>query len=90
MPVMAANEASGIEKELCDSGASCHMSPFHKHFVTYHEISVHPITAVNNHIFYTVGTGDHQIEVPNGVTLTKMLLCAALHMLEMGLTVVSI
>ncbi len=45
---MAAKEQVGAEVELYDSGASCHMSPFHEHFVTYQDIPARPITAANN------------------------------------------
>ena len=90
LPAMVADEASGIEKESYDSGTSHHMSPFHEHFVMYCEIPACPITAANTCIFYTVGIGDLQIEVLNSVILTKVLLCDALHMPEIGLTVVSI
>ncbi len=37
-----------------------------------------------------MGAGDLQIQVPNGASLSKVLLCDALHAPEMGLTVVSI
>jgi len=90
VPVMAADEAAGAEMELYDSGASCHMSPFHKRFVTYHKIPARPITAANNRVFYAVGVGDLQIQVPNGTSSSKVLLRDTLHAPEMGLTVVSI
>jgi len=90
VPVMAANEVASTEVELYNSGASHHMSPFCEQFVTYHKIPAHPITAVNNCVFYTVGMGDLQIQVLNGASLSKVLLRNALHAPEMGLTVVLI
>ena len=87
---MAANETTGANQELYDSGASRHMSPYREHFVTYCKIPACPITAANNHVFYAVGVGDLQIQVPNGASSSKVLLRDALHAPEMGLTVVSI
>ncbi len=55
---MAADEITGADQELYNSGASRHMSLYREHFVTYREIPAHPITAVNNRVFYAVGTGD--------------------------------
>ncbi len=90
IPAMAADETAGAEIELYDSGASRHMSPFRERFVTYHKIPARPITTANNRVFYAVGAGDLQIQVPNGASSSKVLLRDALHAPEMGLTVVSI
>jgi hypothetical protein len=38
---------NGVETELYDSGASCHMSPFRDHFVSYRSIPPRPITAAD-------------------------------------------
>ena len=46
------------QSELYDSGALCHMSPFHKQFVTYQKITTRPITAANNKVFHAIGMGD--------------------------------
>ena len=76
--------------ELYDSGASQHMSPFHKHFITYQSILPHAITTTDKWTFYVIGTGDLQIEVPNGQSTTKVLLQDALHAPDMGVTIVLI
>jgi transposase InsO family protein len=90
IPAMAADEARDAEVELFDSGASRHMSPFRERFVTYRDIPARPITAANNRAFYAVGMGDLEIDVPNGASSTKVLLCDALYAPDLGLTVVSI
>ena len=90
IPAMAADEAGGGEMELFDSGASHHMSLFREQFVTYRDIPACPITAANNRSFYAVSMGDLEINVPNGASSTKVLLCNALYTPDLGLTVVSI
>jgi hypothetical protein len=90
VPILAAQGTTKMQSELYDSGASRHMSPFRKQFVTYRKIDARPITAANNKVFHAVGMGDIQIEVPNGATSSKVLLKNALHAPDLCLTVVSI
>jgi hypothetical protein len=79
------------EAELYDSGASRHISPFRHRFVTYQPITPRPISAADNRVFYAIGTGTLQIEVPNGPSpATPILLWEALHAPDIGATVVSI
>src|SRR6266851_3027468 len=79
------------EAELYDSGALRHISPFRHHFVTYQPITPWPISVADNWVFYTISTGMLQIEVPNGPSLaTPILLWEALHVPDIGATVVSI
>jgi hypothetical protein len=66
------------------------MSPFGKKFTNYKSILPCPITAADKQIFYTVGTGDIRIEVPNGESSTPIVLKDVLHALEMGIMIVSI
>ena len=66
------------------------MSPFCKHFITYQSILLCTITTADKWTFYAIGTGDLQIEVPNGQSTTKVLLQDALHAPDMGVTIVSI
>jgi hypothetical protein len=79
-----------VEIELYDSGASRHMSPFHHWFKNYWTIPPHAITAANKRTFYAIGTGDLQVDVPNGDAITQVLLCDTLHAPEMALTIISI
>lgn len=90
VPAMAADEKGSAEAELYDSGALRHMLPFCERFITYRDIPARPITAANNRVFYAVGAGDLEIEVPNGAKYSKVVLHDALHAPDMGLTVVSI
>ena len=79
-----------VEIELYDSGASRHMSPFIHRFTNYRSIPPRPITAANKRTFYAIGTGDLQIDVPNGQGTTPVTLRDTLHAPEMALTIVSI
>ncbi len=91
--VIAASSACtsrGVKSELYNSGASCHMSPFQHHFVSYHSIDPRPITAADKQVFYAVGLGDLQIEVPNGESSSSVILKDVLHTPDMALTIVSI
>jgi hypothetical protein len=81
---------NNIQCELFDSGASRHMSPHRKSFVTYRSINARPITAANNQTFNAIGMGDLQIDVPNGATSSRVILKDTLHAPDLGLTVVSI
>ena len=88
LPVMAVQESDTCE--LFDSGASRHMSPFRKSFITYREIEARPITAANKNVFHAIGIGDVIIKVPNGATSSTILLRDVLHAPDLALTVVSI
>ena len=90
VPIMAIESGVKVQTELFDSGASRHMSPNRKQFVTYREIPARPITAANNKVFHAIGMGDLQINVPNGKKSTEVLLKNALHAPDLALTVVSI
>ena len=86
----SARTSQGVESELYDSGASRHMSPFRHRFITYHPIDSLPITAADKRVFYAVGMGDLQIEVPNGESSSSVILKDVLHAPDMALTIVSI
>jgi hypothetical protein len=79
-----------VETELYDLGASQHMSPFSHQFKNYQTIPPHAITAANKCTFYATGTGDLQVNVPNGDITTPVLLCDTLHTPKMALTIISI
>ena len=66
------------------------MSMFHKQFVTYYSIDARPITTVNNKVFYNIGMGNLQIEVPNGAMSNKVILKDMLHVPDLCLTIMSV
>jgi hypothetical protein len=66
------------------------MTPHHDNFVTYQQIDPRPIMAADKGVFYAIGQGDVQIQVPNGQETTKVVLQDTLHALDMGLIVVSV
>ena len=68
VPDVAVQGSADIQSELFDLGASRHMSPFRKSFVTFQPIEARSITTANNKVFHAIGMGDLQIHVPNGVT----------------------
>ena len=86
----AAGALSNAEAELYDSGASRHITPFRHRFTTYRTITPRPITAADKRVFYAIGTGDVQIQVPNGATSTPITLRDVLHAPDIGITVVSV
>jgi len=86
----SARTSRGVESELYNSGASHHMSPFRHRFVSYRSIDPRPITAADKRVFYAVGLGDLQIEVPNGESSSSVILKDVLHAPDMALTIVSI
>jgi hypothetical protein len=79
-----------MESKLYDSGASSHMSPFCHQFMTYHSIEPCAICPADKCVFYAIRTGDLQINIPCGESLTPILLKDALHAPDIGLTIVSI
>jgi hypothetical protein len=79
-----------VEIELYDSGASRHMLPFLHRFKNYRSTPPRAITAANKRTFYAIGTGDLQVDVPNGGATTQVLLRDTLHAPEMALTIISI
>ena len=88
LPAMAAQESDS--REMFDSGASRHMSPFRTSFVTYRSIEARPITAANKNVFHAIGIGDLIIKVPNGAKTSKILLRDAFHAPDLALTIVSV
>ena len=81
----------GIETELYNSGASCHMSPYRKKMENYIPIAPKLITAADKWYFQAIGKGDLCIQVPNiNGNSTSILLKDVLHCPDMGLTLVSV
>ena len=79
-----------IKIKLYDSGASRHMSPFIYRFTNYCSIPLRPITAANKCVFYAIGTGGLQIDVPNRQGTTPITLHDTLHTPDMALTIILI
>ena len=90
VPNVAAQGSADMQSELFDLGASRHMSPFHKSFVTFQSIEARPITAANNKVFHAIGMGDLQIHMPNSTTSSRILLKDTLYAPNLCLIVVSI
>ena len=90
MLVNAEGSVEGTQTELYDSGASCHMSPYHDHFENYVPIMPKSIIAADKRYFQAIGKGDLRIKIPNGSSTTTVLLKDVLHCPDMGLTLVSI
>src|SRR5258707_5099699 len=90
VPIMAIESGVKVQTELYDSGASRHMSPNRKQFVTYREIPARPITAANNKVFHAIGMVDLKINVPNGKKSTEVLLKNSQPQPDIALTVHSL
>jgi hypothetical protein len=89
VPAMAVEQSFGAQCKLFDSGASSHMSLFHKQFVNYHQIPARPIAPADDKIFPAIGMGDLEIQVPNGAIMSTILLKDTLFALDLHLTLVS-
>jgi hypothetical protein len=79
-----------VEIELYDSSASRHLSPYRHRFTNYRAIPPRAITAPDQRVVYAIGTGDLQINVPNGSATTPILLRDTLYAPEIALTIISI
>ncbi|KAG1749323.1 hypothetical protein EDB19DRAFT_1904835 [Suillus lakei] len=66
--------ARRVSVDPYDSRASQHMSPYCDHFVNFKSISPYPIKAADKCTFDAIGKGDLPIEIPNGNTMTHILL----------------
>ncbi len=76
--------------ELYDSGASCHMIPFHDQLIKYTPIEPCPITGADKRTFHALGKGDMRVRIPNGNTTSIIMLRDVLYAPSMGLTIISI
>jgi hypothetical protein len=90
IPVQAEQSTPSRTCELYDSGATRHMTPSRDRLKSYRTIPPRAIAAADKRTFYAVGTGDLEIEVPNGTSRTPIILKDVLHAPDMGLTIVSI
>jgi hypothetical protein len=62
---------STVEVELYDSGASRHMSPSRDEFSSYRLIEPRPIGTADKCVFYAIGVGNLEIDMPNGGSSTR-------------------
>lgn len=76
--------------ELYDSSASQHLSPYHECFVNFNPITPKPIKAADKHTFDAVRCSNLHIEIPNGISKTRILLKNVLYTLSMGITLILI
>jgi hypothetical protein len=69
----------GVETELYDSGASCHMSTYHDRLENFVSIMLKSIAAADKHYFQATGKGNLRIKVPNSKTMSSILLTDILY-----------
>jgi hypothetical protein len=81
---------STVEVELYDSRASCHMSPSCDKFSSYRLIEPQVIATADSQVFYVIGIGNMEIDIPNNRSSTRVVLQDALHMPDIGPMIVSI
>jgi hypothetical protein len=89
-PLAQPERVHGTAIKLYDSGASQHMSPSRKRFITYQRIEPIPIKAANKGVFYAIGTGDLWVEVPDGKSSTSITLKDVLYAPNLSNTVISV
>ena len=71
----------GVQTELYNSGASCHMSPYCDHFKNYVRIMPKVIAAADKRYFQAIRKGDLCIKIPAEHEMTTVLLKDVLHCL---------
>lgn len=78
--------------ELYNSGATCHISPYHDDFFTYQTLNLpHYLNVTNSQQFPALGTEDMVISAPNSRGgQTELTLKNVLHTLSVGYTLVSL
>ena len=69
----------GVETELYDSGASCHMSTYHDRLENFVSIMLKSIAAADKHYFQATGKGNLRIKVPNSKTMSSISLTDILY-----------
>ncbi|THH06248.1 hypothetical protein EW146_g9669 [Bondarzewia mesenterica] len=77
-------------KELYDSRATCHISPYRSDFECFEMIPPKPFKVANKQTFDALGISDIIIEVPNGVRISQLCLTEVLYSPEVGYTLISI
>ncbi|THH08422.1 hypothetical protein EW146_g8993 [Bondarzewia mesenterica] len=77
-------------KELYDSGATRHISPYRSDFERFETIPPKPFKAANKQTFDALGTGDIVVEVLNGAHISQLRLTEVLYSPEVGYTLISI
>jgi hypothetical protein len=90
MRANAGRIAKGVETELYDSRASCHMTAYHDRLEYFVSIVPKAIAAADKRYFQATGKGNLRIKIPNGKTTSSILLTNVLYCPEMGLTLISI
>ena len=85
-----ASASPNREIELYDSGASRHMSPYCQNFINFVRIKGQTITAANGQEFMATRLGDMHVELPNGKSMSWILLKDVLYAPNMGATLISI
>src|SRR5882762_7911695 len=85
-----ASASPNREIELYDSGASRHMSPYRRNFINFIKIKGRTITAADGQEFMATGLGDMHVELPNGKSMSQILLKDVLYAPNMGATLISI
>jgi hypothetical protein len=78
------------EIELYDSGASRHMSPYRRNFINFVRIKGQTITATDGQEFMATGLGNMHVELPNGRSMSRILLKDVLYAPNMGATLILI
>jgi len=79
-----------LEVNVYDSGASSHMSPTCKHFISLTQIPPHTIKAANQTLFTATAMGELQISIPNEKGLQHITLWEVLYCPDLAFTLVSL
>ncbi|KAJ3473654.1 hypothetical protein NLI96_g12893 [Meripilus lineatus] len=74
---------------ILDTGASSHLDPTRSNFTDFTEIPPRPIGTANGQTFYAHGKGTIHLKVPNGTSVSKIVLKDVLYAPSMPLSLVS-
>ena len=81
---------SSSQVNLYDSGTTCHISPYRKHFENLVDIPNKSFTTMNCQKFVATGVGNMIIKVPNRYNISHLRLTEVLFSPEVRYTLVSI
>jgi hypothetical protein len=79
-----------LKVEVYDSGTSHHFSPYRHHFLDYHDFPPHLATCAGKDTLQISGIGDLYVEIPNGGSMTKLLLKHVFYAPHLNFTIISV
>ena len=79
----------GCTVKLFNSCATLNMTPHRALLTNFTAIPPNPISAANKHLFNAIGLGDLKLEVPNGKSVTNIILKEVLYTPDITMTLIA-